>query len=510
MAEMVGDKSSFALTDNETILHKSSYYLQLNQQTSELTNQRHHSHQQLSDDEKTNNYMSSYLNKLSDQSRKKRNKSNEEKPSVSSDESLISVYSLITYFDKQPKQQPSDSGHSSNYDDCSSSEESNENKRKTSNKSNNLTSRNNLRKFDDNFLNYLLLYNNDHQSTGDTNTVTEINQVNNKNKEHQLITPKEEELSTNSFQTDNLEPNTSHSHNNPIFHIISSSFPSCLQSSSRNRDKQEGEMETNHHSDNVPDLFVRAGMDNRSYGACPFCQQIFMALLLKADNENGLLKDFTVTAINLKNPPANFRNICRAARVPVFVHNEQLLTDVLEIHDYIDYTFQSTETDEHEKFLNDIYPSTLATKAMMDVYYRFTHLIRSSDRSRSEYLKNKLVNELEKINQFLNDADDASRSTRRRFLCGNELTRVDCELLPKLQHIRVAGKALVNFQIPENLTNVWKYLGYAYDNEIFIKTCPNDLEIVDRWASTIKRSYQSNSVSKDISTSLPSGILLID
>ena len=32
---------------------------------------------------------------------------------------------------------------------------------------------------------------------------------------------------------------------------------------------------------NVLTLYVRAGCDNRKYGACPFCQIIFMLLMLK-------------------------------------------------------------------------------------------------------------------------------------------------------------------------------------------------------------------------------------
>ena len=30
-------------------------------------------------------------------------------------------------------------------------------------------------------------------------------------------------------------------------------------------------------------LYVRAGCDNRKYGACPFCQRIFMFLMLKSE-----------------------------------------------------------------------------------------------------------------------------------------------------------------------------------------------------------------------------------
>ena len=30
-------------------------------------------------------------------------------------------------------------------------------------------------------------------------------------------------------------------------------------------------------------LYVRAGCDNVKYGACPFCQRIFMVLMMKAE-----------------------------------------------------------------------------------------------------------------------------------------------------------------------------------------------------------------------------------
>ena len=33
-------------------------------------------------------------------------------------------------------------------------------------------------------------------------------------------------------------------------------------------------------------LYVKAGFDGRKYGACPFCQRIFMMLMLKV-NEGG-------------------------------------------------------------------------------------------------------------------------------------------------------------------------------------------------------------------------------
>ena len=35
-------------------------------------------------------------------------------------------------------------------------------------------------------------------------------------------------------------------------------------------------------------LYVRAGCDNRKYGACPFCQRIFMLLMLKSASNSKI------------------------------------------------------------------------------------------------------------------------------------------------------------------------------------------------------------------------------
>ena len=37
-------------------------------------------------------------------------------------------------------------------------------------------------------------------------------------------------------------------------------------------------------------LYVRAGCDNRKYGACPFCQRIFMMLMLKVSQGGNCKK----------------------------------------------------------------------------------------------------------------------------------------------------------------------------------------------------------------------------
>ena len=44
------------------------------------------------------------------------------------------------------------------------------------------------------------------------------------------------------------------------------------------------------------------------------------------------------------------------------------------------------------------------------------------------------------------------------FLSGNTMSHLDCEILPKLHHLRVAASVLKGYQIPASLSSVWRYL----------------------------------------------------
>ena len=68
-------------------------------------------------------------------------------------------------------------------------------------------------------------------------------------------------------------------------------------------------------------LFVRAGQDGRSQGACPFCQAVFMQLLCKAATNKF---NFDVITINMDNPPKEFKEL--SIKPPVLIHGS---TDLL-------------------------------------------------------------------------------------------------------------------------------------------------------------------------------------
>lgn len=78
---------------------------------------------------------------------------------------------------------------------------------------------------------------------------------------------------------------------------------------------------------------------------------------------------------------------------------------------------------------------------------------------------------LQRINDTL-----AAKSTR--FLTGETLCCFDCELMPKLQHIRVAGKFFVGFEIPPEMTHLWNYIREMYKLDAFTQSCPADQVII--------------------------------
>ena len=50
--------------------------------------------------------------------------------------------------------------------------------------------------------------------------------------------------------------------------------------------------------------------------------------------------------------------------------------------------------------------------------------------------------------------------------------------MPKLQHIRIAGKAYRNFDIPVEFEALWKYMGSCYGTKAFKESCPYDQDII--------------------------------
>merc|ERR1711982_219080 len=91
---------------------------------------------------------------------------------------------------------------------------------------------------------------------------------------------------------------------------------------------------------------------------------------------------------------------------------------------------------------------------------------------KDENSKTSLVAQLNKISNHL-------ESKSFRFLTGDTMCCFDCELMPKLQHIRVAGAFFCNFEIPANLVHLWTYIREMYQLDAFLQSNPADQDIIN-------------------------------
>ncbi|XP_053312466.1 chloride intracellular channel protein 6 [Spea bombifrons] len=234
-------------------------------------------------------------------------------------------------------------------------------------------------------------------------------------------------------------------------------------------------------------LFVKAGSDGESVGNCPFSQRLFMILWLK-----GVI--FNVTTVDLKRKPADLQNLAPGTNPPFMTFDGEVKIDVNKIEEFLE-----------ERLTVPRYPR-LAPKhpesnsAGNDVFAKFSAYIKNPREDLNETLEKNLLRSLRKLNDFLNtplpeeidaySAEDISVSSRR-FLDGDELTLADCNLLPKLHIIKVVAKKFRNFEIPSEMTGIWRYLNNAYARDEFTNTCPADSEIEFAYFGVAKKINQT-------------------
>ncbi|XP_043828197.1 chloride intracellular channel protein 1-like [Dromiciops gliroides] len=124
--------------------------------------------------------------------------------------------------------------------------------------------------------------------------------------------------------------------------------------------------------------------------------------------------------------------------------------------------------------------------AGLDVFTKFSAYIRNSNPALNANLEKGLLKALkildndltsplpEEVDETITEDGDVSH---KRFLDGDELTLVDCNLLPKLHIVQVVCKKYWGFSIPEEFQEVQRYLCNAYAREEFASPCPDAEEI---------------------------------
>lgn len=205
-------------------------------------------------------------------------------------------------------------------------------------------------------------------------------------------------------------------------------------------------------------LFVkRSIMDNSHKSSCPICQRWFMVLFLKSEAKELAL---TVFPVNMKNPEPEFKEYHATPPVVVLVQENVVLTDNLRIEQYISSRFNAL----------DLTSDKQAENVCSDIYIKFNAYLKAVDQT-VQTKERQLLGELKRINDFLDQ-------NGTQFLSGHEMTLIDCDVMPKLQHIRIAGKAYRNFDIPSEFTALWKYIGSCYETKAFKESCPYDQDII--------------------------------
>ncbi|XP_068061157.1 chloride intracellular channel protein 2-like [Anomalospiza imberbis] len=240
-----------------------------------------------------------------------------------------------------------------------------------------------------------------------------------------------------------------------------------------------------HSSTKEPEieLFVKAGLDGENIGNCPFCQRLFMVLWLKGVK-------FNVTTVDMTRKPEELKDLAPGTNPPFLLFNKELKTDFIKIEEFLEQTL-CPPTYPH---LSPKYKESFDVGS--DIFAKFSAYIKNPRKEANINFEKALLREFQRLDVYLNtplpeevDQDSVEDITisKRKFLDGDHLTLADCNLLPKLHIIKIAAKKYRDFEIPEDMTGVWRYLNNAYACDEFNHTCPADEEIEHTYASIARK-----------------------
>lgn len=148
----------------------------------------------------------------------------------------------------------------------------------------------------------------------------------------------------------------------------------------------------------------------------------------------------------MQKPPPDFRTNFEATHPPILIDSGLAILENDKIERHIMKSipggynlFVQVSVDRCMKLPNLKIPfqdKEVAT-IIENLYSKLKLMLVKKDDSKN----NSLLTHLKKINDHLQ-----TRNTR--FLTGDTMCCFDCELMPRLQHIRVAAKYFVDFEIP--------------------------------------------------------------
>jgi len=228
----------------------------------------------------------------------------------------------------------------------------------------------------------------------------------------------------------------------------------------------------------VIELFVKAAVDKMKNGGCPICHRYFLVFYIL--RERGLI-DLVVTTFLPENPPKEVLEFSNGKHYPL-----------VKVHKGVDSNgrdmsgVECDTVDDIEQLLDrfdceDMHgrreskKEARAEQVFEDLYKKFNILLKGLGDEKA------VTRILLRIDEYLKEDSDDSM-----YLISDRLARADCYFLPIIQHVRVAGKAYKDYEIPTELTYLWRYLSRAYDTDAFKESCPADREIITHYTDKVK------------------------
>uniref|UniRef100_A0A8C7UAR9 Chloride intracellular channel protein n=1 Tax=Oncorhynchus mykiss TaxID=8022 RepID=A0A8C7UAR9_ONCMY len=227
-------------------------------------------------------------------------------------------------------------------------------------------------------------------------------------------------------------------------------------------------------------LFPAASDDGESVGNCPFCQRLFMILWLKGAN-------FTLTTVDMKRAPEVLKDLAPGSQPPFLIFGEEVRTDTNKIEEFLE---EALAPPQYPKLCCRYKESNGAGD---DIFHKFSAYIKNPNPGLNDMLEKKFLRSLMKLDQYLLtplphelDQNPDARQYSRHYLDGNSLSLADCNLLPKLNIVKVVCRKYRDFEIPVALTGLTRYLTKANQQDEFRYTCPKDSEILLAYQSVAK------------------------
>uniref|UniRef100_A0A8C0AQ76 Chloride intracellular channel 2 n=1 Tax=Buteo japonicus TaxID=224669 RepID=A0A8C0AQ76_9AVES len=188
--------------------------------------------------------------------------------------------------------------------------------------------------------------------------------------------------------------------------------------------------------------------------------------------------------------PEELKDLAPGTNPPFLLFNKELKTDFIKIEEFLEQTL-GPPTYPH---LSPKYKESFDVGS--DIFAKFSAYIKNPRKEANINFEKALLREFQRLDVYLNtplpeeiDQDSVEDITisKRKFLDGDHLTLADCNLLPKLHIIKIAAKKYRDFEIPADMTGVWRYLNNAYACDEFSHTCPADEEIEHTYASVARK-----------------------